>query len=262
VKSDKLSNFILVGIFGALIILLRSEFFALAPFLILFSFAFIKENKWQKNRAFKYIFSLIILIALVAPWTYRNYQVFDKFVPVVSHPWHEIWRGNNDQATGGATAKMGRSLWLCEEVSPHLIPKLDSLKLNSKFEINADNVFKKEAINYIKNNPNETFFLALKRVLFLWTIDLYSNEEHNPIFVLFVILTYIGLIYIVFKKIIEMKFKILNTPFILFFIIFAFYSLLLFLVNYETRYKVFVMAMSMPLTIIGFSDFFKNKIKE
>src|SRR5262245_55067002 len=37
----------------------------------------------------------------LAPWTIRNYQVFDEPVPVVSSTYLHLWVGNNPQATGG-----------------------------------------------------------------------------------------------------------------------------------------------------------------
>jgi 4-amino-4-deoxy-L-arabinose transferase-like glycosyltransferase len=37
----------------------------------------------------------------LAPWTIRNYQVFDEPVPVVSTTYLHLWIGNNPHATGG-----------------------------------------------------------------------------------------------------------------------------------------------------------------
>src|SRR5262245_21099374 len=43
----------------------------------------------------------------LAPWTIRNYQVFEEPVPVVSSTYLHLWVGNNPQATGGpATAEI------------------------------------------------------------------------------------------------------------------------------------------------------------
>lgn len=37
----------------------------------------------------------------LAPWTIRNYQLYDEPIPSVSTTYYEIWVGNNPEATGG-----------------------------------------------------------------------------------------------------------------------------------------------------------------
>lgn len=43
---------------------------------------------------------VVIGMACVAPWAYRNYQVLGGFVPIRSNFGLELWIGNNDQANG------------------------------------------------------------------------------------------------------------------------------------------------------------------
>lgn len=40
-------------------------------------------------------------VAGMAPWTIRNYQLFNEPVPIVSTAYYELWIGNNPAATGG-----------------------------------------------------------------------------------------------------------------------------------------------------------------
>ncbi len=44
----------------------------------------------------------------LAPWTIRNYEVFEEPVPVVSSTWLDLWVGNNPSATGGPAT---RAMW-------------------------------------------------------------------------------------------------------------------------------------------------------
>lgn len=260
-KNSSIQNFIFAGISGGGIILLRSEFFLLAPFLMLLIFS-IKYHKEKLNNLIpRFALSFVIILAIVMPWTIRNFNIFDKFIPVVSHPWHEIWRGSNNQATGGATAKYGDNLWLSDKASPHIITRLDSIEYNQQFELKADAVFKEEALSYITHHKSEAIVLAFKRLLFLWTIDIYTVREMNPIFIFFIMLVFIPLFYLLINKIVNMKIKLFSSEYIIFVIIILYYSLLIFLVNYESRYKIFVTVMLLPLSVIGLNTIISKIIK-
>lgn len=260
-NNSKWINFIFAGIFGGGIILLRSEFFLLAPFLVIVLFI-INFKKRDLTKSFmQFSVALLIILSIVLPWTVRNHLLFDKFIPVVSHPWHEIWRGSNDQATGGATAKFGKNLWLSDKASPHIIPRLDSIEYNQQFELKADAVFKEEALSYITHHKSEAIVLAFKRLLFLWTIDIYTVREMNPIFIFFIMLVFIPLFYLLINKIVNMKIKLFSSEYIIFVIIILYYSLLIFLVNYESRYKIFVTVMLLPLSVIGLNTIISKILK-
>lgn len=43
----------------------------------------------------------VLMLALVAPWSYRNYQVFDQFVLVSTNFGPNLWMGNNPESDGG-----------------------------------------------------------------------------------------------------------------------------------------------------------------
>ncbi|MEM6489723.1 MAG: hypothetical protein AAF677_15880 [Pseudomonadota bacterium] len=43
----------------------------------------------------------VVVALTVAPWTYRNYVVFDAFVPVSTNLGPILWMGNHPETTGG-----------------------------------------------------------------------------------------------------------------------------------------------------------------
>lgn len=86
----------------------------------------------------------ITVSILFAPWVYRNYQVFDQFVLVSANGGANLWMGNHDGATGGYTQ----------------LPEM-----SFKNEVERDQYFKKEAINYITKNPIEYIKLVAKRAV-------------------------------------------------------------------------------------------------
>jgi hypothetical protein len=52
--------------------------------------------------------TLVMLVAVFATpglWLWRNYKVFDAFVPITSRGGFDLWMGNSDAATGGALAR-------------------------------------------------------------------------------------------------------------------------------------------------------------
>jgi 4-amino-4-deoxy-L-arabinose transferase-like glycosyltransferase len=79
---------------------------------------------------------------LFAPWVYRNYQVFNQFVLVSANGGANLWMGNHEGSTG--------------EYSP--LPEL-----GFKDEVDRDKYFKKQAIEFITQNPTEYIKLAIKR---------------------------------------------------------------------------------------------------
>ncbi len=237
------------AIFAGFQTLTRSEYLALS-FVIIGVSLFIS---WKRNRDFSLIkalsFAYVIFMIIVSPWIIRNTLLFDKFVPIVSHPWHEVWRGNNYLASGGASDKEGEDIWLNYKFSPHIIPKLDRLPLDQHFEIAADSVFRSEAEAFIRVKPGKYLELAGKRMLFFWTIDPYDPRGHHPLYVFFVIIVIVPL----FVSLIRLwkREKLLQNPLLVYLAFFAFYTLLIGLVNFETRYQVYLLTVSVPLTGIA-----------
>lgn len=43
----------------------------------------------------------VVMAGCIAPWTIRNYAVFDAFVPISTNSGSNFWMGNNPQTTGG-----------------------------------------------------------------------------------------------------------------------------------------------------------------
>jgi 4-amino-4-deoxy-L-arabinose transferase-like glycosyltransferase len=236
--------------FSSLTALTRSEYLALFPLLLVALFIL----KWKRNEKRDLIrnsvFSLALFFAVISPWTIRNYMLFDKFVPIVSHPWHEIWRGNNSMATGSEIAEHGKKMWVREYTFPDIITKLDSIKHDEKFEIESDKVFRKEAIDFIGDNPGKYIELAFKRALHLWTLDLQSPRvdwKYILSALPLLICLYLSIYILIRKR------KVIDWIPLL---IFALYqTAVIALVNFELRYQVYFLQTLVPLS--GFI-FYRN----
>lgn len=258
IRTNKLRYFFLTGLFGGIQTLVRSEFLILSLILFVFiSFYHLKSTPFPLNLR-KFLYILIPFLIIVSPWVYRNYKLFDKLVPVVSHPWHEVWRGNNSDATGGCNGKKGKKIWLGKDYQPHVINRMDSLKYNQNFEIAVDSIMKEETVSYISKNPFHYIVLSLKRAMFLWTIDIYTPRAREIKYSFFIVITFIPFIIgisILTRNNLKDKKYHSAIPFLIFFI---YYTLLFGLVNLETRYQVYMFSVALPITGIGW-EYIINK---
>lgn len=87
---------------------------------------------------------------LFSPWVYRNYQHFGEFVLVSANGGVNLWMGNNPNSNGGYT-------------------ELPDIKF--KNEVVRDQHFKHEAIDYIKNNPQQYMRLAALRAVMTYKAE-------------------------------------------------------------------------------------------
>jgi 4-amino-4-deoxy-L-arabinose transferase-like glycosyltransferase len=90
---------LLFGLFLATLVMVRA---ALLPFALLALLAFL----WQCRKApagwFVGFTALIGFINCVAPWSLRNYQAFERPIPIADSTYLHLWMGNNPHATGSA----------------------------------------------------------------------------------------------------------------------------------------------------------------
>lgn len=109
---------------------------------------------------------------LFSPWVYRNYQHFGEFVLVSANGGVNLWMGNNANSNGGYT-------------------ELPSI--NVKNEVERDHYFKREAIQFIKENPQAYLKLAALRAVMtykaetigiVWNGHIEKNVEKPKLLVL------------------------------------------------------------------------------
>jgi 4-amino-4-deoxy-L-arabinose transferase-like glycosyltransferase len=104
---------------------------------------------WLSGLTFKQsLAQLTIAVAtaaiLFAPWVYRNHVLFNQFVLVSANGGANLWMGNNPLSNGGY---------------------MDLPNIEFKNEVARDKYFKKEAINFILNNPLSYLKLMCKRAI-------------------------------------------------------------------------------------------------
>lgn len=259
VKYSRTSDYLISGFLCGLQTLVRSEFFALS-FALIGATVILNYSKFKnKNAITKLMLALVIFLLVLAPWTYRNYRLYNEFIPVVTHPWHEIWRGNNTSALGGARNADGHYVWLDGNNDYSVAKRLDSLQMNQRYELSVDSIFKDEVINYWQKYPSRAIKYALLRVVSLWTIDYTSPEIHNPIYFFFVLIVVPPAFFTFYHSI--KLYGIKGNPIVIPLISTLFYTALVFFVNFIIRYQVYFLTVLVPVASFGI-DYFVSKIKK
>lgn len=202
VQKPALSSFVLLGLSCGVMTMLRSEFFFLS-FILIAVTIFLAAKKNSVRAVLKQgAISIILCAAIIAPWTYRNYTLFHAFIPVLSHPWYEMWRGNNIYATGTTLNTEGKSIWITPQQYPDIIRRMDAIPYDQYFEAKVDGIFKDEVLHFITANPGRFLMLGLKKIGYLFTIDFNHPQSRNPLYFIPMItlsfLTLMGLFKLIF----------------------------------------------------------------
>jgi hypothetical protein len=117
----------------------------------------------------------------VAPWTYKNYQKFGRFIPVSYNSGYVFYVNNNANNTTGAWMPLSEIY-----ASPELRAKMDSIlnhgSRSEKLAHELEVVFKPEAKKWIRENPCEFTklgLLRLKATFFsgAWDIEAWAANE-------------------------------------------------------------------------------------
>lgn len=258
IKSNKNQDFLLFGLFSGIQTLIRSEYLLLSLILgvsVFVSKFLLKNSQFNFKISIKqFSLFLVSFVIIVAPWSIRNTMLFGKFIPIVSHPWHEFWRGNNVMANGSRDSKTGRPIWINESIFPEIVRKIDSVPYNQNFELAVDSIYHIEYTNFTHIYPLEHKILILKRSLYFWLVDIESKKARHPIYVLFVFIATIPFYYVVYRMI---KDKNKNDfALLLPFLVFCFYyTLLIALVNLETRYQVYLINTLIPFSGLAWAKY-------
>lgn len=148
---------------------------------------------WQRVRAreawfWRAVLSAVICVALLTPWTVRNYRVFHKFIFVRGNAGAELRLGNGPGADG---------TWMS-----YLHPTQDptQLKLYREMgEVAYVEMRKQQAITWIKEDPARFAGVSLRKVYYFWAgvprlaKSRWLGQTKNAAFMLTSILAWWGL---------------------------------------------------------------------
>ena len=156
-------QFLFTGISFGLASLVKSQLLFFPLFTLLYDI-------WHKPRRLpviaKYLILALGMVIVIAPWTVRNYMVFDRFILVQSNGGYNLLMGNN------AHDKWGGSTGLSSELAAMFPGIITDINQRLPDEIGMNDKATATALRFITSNPVE----VLKRVPF----KLYRFFSHDP----------------------------------------------------------------------------------
>tara|TARA_B100001248_G_scaffold254192_1_gene232285 strand:- start:547 stop:1779 length:1233 start_codon:yes stop_codon:yes gene_type:complete len=161
IKKENFSNLFIFSIITSILVLLRGEFFAFH----LLSITFLLFKKINYKKVF---LSIIISLILVSPYLIRNYIIF-KSISIAKAEGYDLWKGNNPYA--GVEGNMNINL----ELNKELKIKIENLEASNDYDLKVDNLYKDQAIKFIKDDPSRYLLLYLKKFLSFAFFNFSSN---------------------------------------------------------------------------------------
>lgn len=113
---------------------------------------------------------LITSLAILSPWTIRNWIVLDRFVPVRSDFGLNLYIGNSEWSTGTLRTPDGRPIW--ENIPPEERDAVAGMNT-----VDANRVFGRRAVDYMVAHKTETAGrILIKTFRFWWPFE---NEAYS-----------------------------------------------------------------------------------
>src|SRR5262245_10958316 len=113
---------------------------------------------------------LVVGVALLVPWTVRNYRVFGEFIPFSTMGGSVLLQGNN-RIVATEPKYYGYSVWDTD------IPEYRDAIRAPNDEVKRDQVCRSLAIRWLKDNPDKWWYLIKAKFLRSWTPFL---QPHTP----------------------------------------------------------------------------------
>jgi hypothetical protein len=247
VQSPTNRSFLLLGLSCGVMTQLRSEFFFLGFLLLTLVVLLARSNSRQV--IWKGLMGILVCIAIVSPWTIRNYNFFHRFVPVLSHPWYEMWRGDNILATGTTFKEDGGAIWVTQSDFPTIIRRMDSIPYDRFFEAKVDAIFKDEVLTFILRHPAEFLWVGTKKIVYFFTIDPYQTMCRDPLF--FIPMLFVsGLTIAGFYRLARDRDR--RNAFYIVSFFFGTYLFMTFMTVMLSRYQIYVFCCMLPVTGLAF----------
>lgn len=138
------------GVCFGLAAYVKSEPLALAPALLLAIWRLAPEPRAFARRA---LALLGVTLALLAPWTLRNYRVFDRFIPTSASGGVVVQLGNQHGASGGQDFHLNREL-----------SRRYRGRTQAETTINRNDAGFREAWRFVRSHPGEELSIVARKL--------------------------------------------------------------------------------------------------
>jgi hypothetical protein len=147
-ETPTLARWFFLGLALGMASLLRQAFLLFVPFLLLWLFW---ELKKDSRHYWKFSIPVFVIVIMIAPWTLRNYLVYDQFLLLNSNAGYALFASNNPSL---GTNRRNESV-----VVP--VP----IELAGKNEAELDRDLTQRGFDFIFANPKRYFLLNLDKTL-------------------------------------------------------------------------------------------------
>lgn len=155
---------------------------------------------WKKKLIKTGVINLGVMLLVLSPWIIRNYVVFDKFIPVKSNLFYDLYIANYENSDGilKNSENEDHPYLVLPFNRPHLYTQVDEVTFMKRYKEKLKSALKKDPWRYIKNIKNR--FIAI----FFDLPYYYDFVEHGFIKRLIDRLIYfcptIGIFFILFRQ--------------------------------------------------------------
>jgi len=150
------ANWFAFGLLTGAAILTEPSILSVVPLLILYTCY--RRRSQKRPWLIPAIATAAAVAITIAPWTYRNYELFHKLIPVRSGLGLELYIGNNGYDIS----------WVNRDLHPN-----HNAAEQSEYEQEGEIVYmshkQNQALDYIKAHPAWYAKMTLRRFLYLWT---------------------------------------------------------------------------------------------
>jgi len=139
------------------------------------------------------LLALIVASLLIAGWTLRNHQVFDKYLFISTNSGENLLLGNNEQTTPNA----GRTI----DISAYM------RVAESMNEVEADRYYRSVALEYIQTHKARTVWMYFLKFLnyFNYSNRLVTQVEGNSVRDLLMLFTYGPLLLLAVARVLSLR---------------------------------------------------------
>ena len=189
-RAPRLRLWILLGVTWGVIALANPSCLSLLPF----SAAWLAYRLWRRRQPWFAggALAAVLCLALIAPWTIRNYRVFGTLVPIRSNFGVELRLGNSMSAQGLWMSWFHPSQDLAQFARYRQLGELAYVRQR-----------RQEATDFIREHPARFAQLCLRRFIWFWigtprtsALDP-SSAIRNSLFLLSSVLAFWGLVLVI-----------------------------------------------------------------
>ena len=163
-------RFMMIGILCALLVSVK-VYFLLLPLILGFS-EFLEIKRLKKSILY-FLSSAFVMLIFLSPLTYMCYLTTDSFMLVPSNSSSVLFLNNNDSSTNGRLLPMQLIL-----KTPELDSELAQMDDQSR---PYQDILRREALNWIKENPAEFVKLGVLRLKQIFYTDNYFEYTFNEV---------------------------------------------------------------------------------